>query len=377
MGKNRYWTKERVIEESKKYKTRSEFSKKSPTAYTMARIFGYMDELFDPNVKVSRKGQNRYWTKERVMEVVKDFDYRSDFCAAYKGAFNAAKEDGYLDDLFKDKPNNGYKNALVMISMNEKKETGKAIYWTKERAIEEGRKYNTRRDFCYASLKAYNIVRREGLLDMIFADKPNNGHIPIVRNYKKTRKWTREKIIEEGRKYNFRYDFRHASPNAHAAAQKYGLLDEIFRDKPNMGYMNPIYAKAKEGSSDGYAYWTKERIVEEGKKYEFRNEFRQANQVAYQAAMLRGYLDEIFESWPHRGYRNKRLAKAKRQAKKPGRCKYWTEKRIYKEVVKYSSVTEFIRKCRGAYRLVDKLQLRPKLKEVFDNYQKTKCTKVS
>ena len=74
------------------------------------------------------------------MEVVKDFDYRSDFCAAYKGAFNAAKEDGYLDDLFKDKPNNGYKNALVMISMKEKKETGKAIYWTKERAIEEGRR---------------------------------------------------------------------------------------------------------------------------------------------------------------------------------------------------------------------------------------------
>ena len=39
------WTKELVIEESKKYKTRTEFSQKKSAAYKFARINGLLDEM--------------------------------------------------------------------------------------------------------------------------------------------------------------------------------------------------------------------------------------------------------------------------------------------------------------------------------------------
>ena len=40
-----YWTKEKIIEESKKYKTRGEFHDYNGTAYSKARTNGWLDEM--------------------------------------------------------------------------------------------------------------------------------------------------------------------------------------------------------------------------------------------------------------------------------------------------------------------------------------------
>ena len=43
--------------------------------------------------------------------------------------------------------------------------------------------------------------------------------------------WTKEKVIEEAKKYKCRWHFSKKSRSAYAAAKRYGLLDELFPKK--------------------------------------------------------------------------------------------------------------------------------------------------
>ena len=51
---NGYWTKERCMEEAKKYKTRSEWSEKSSTSYASARRNGWLKEC-TAHIKKNKK----------------------------------------------------------------------------------------------------------------------------------------------------------------------------------------------------------------------------------------------------------------------------------------------------------------------------------
>ena len=77
------------------------------------------------------------------------------------------------------------------------------------------------------------------------------------------RVWTKEKIIEEGRKYNTRLEFKNSCITAYKYALMLKYLDEIFKDSPNMGYQKSRIAKGKkENTATGHRiYWTEERII--------------------------------------------------------------------------------------------------------------------
>ena len=53
--------------------------------------------------------------------------------------------------------------------------------------------------------------------------------------------------------------------------------------------------------------WTREKVIEEGRRYSYRNQFRRANQTAYLEAFKKGYLNEIFEDKPNMGYKSIKL----------------------------------------------------------------------
>ena len=53
--------------------------------------------------------------------------------------------------------------------------------------------------------------------------------------------------------------------------------------------------------------------------------------------------------------------KAKLEANSPNRCKYWTEERILKELVKYPSLKKFCRANTGANATIERNKLRPKI----------------
>ena len=88
------WTKETVFEESRKYKSRSEFQKNSSTAYNMAvrnKWFEGMPWL---------KPQLKSWNKETVpLEAIK-YSSRTEFHDKSSVAYRVAMRNGWLDEFF-------------------------------------------------------------------------------------------------------------------------------------------------------------------------------------------------------------------------------------------------------------------------------------
>ena len=108
---NGYWTPERLQDEANKYKTRNEFRKKSSGAYTKAANINILDELFKKhknNGYADKSKTNLIWTIDKLKEEVKKYKTRSEFYKKSSGAYDRALNLNILDELFKNHPNNGY-----------------------------------------------------------------------------------------------------------------------------------------------------------------------------------------------------------------------------------------------------------------------------
>ncbi|MAX66512.1 MAG: hypothetical protein CME66_06215 [Halobacteriovoraceae bacterium] len=85
------------------------------------------------------------------------------------------------------------------------------------------------------------------------------------------KKWTKEKLAKEAKKYTTRSEFKNSSPSAYVIARKSGLLDKVCSHMPR-----PKINKKN--------HWTKERILKEAKKYSTKKEFNEKCSAAYSAA---------------------------------------------------------------------------------------------
>lgn len=90
------YTREKIEEETRKYKSRDEFKKKSPNFYYHALKTGILQEII-PSNQVYKWG---FWQdRKNVEEKSKEFETLSDFSKHSKGAYDAAVKGGYLKEL--------------------------------------------------------------------------------------------------------------------------------------------------------------------------------------------------------------------------------------------------------------------------------------
>ena len=99
------WTEKSLLEEAKKYKTRSMFAKEKPGAYEYAIKHSLLDNCvwFD-----ELKKPNGYWTYEKCLEESKKYKYRGDYRTGSYGSYKVAFRNGWIDCfiwLQKQKPN--------------------------------------------------------------------------------------------------------------------------------------------------------------------------------------------------------------------------------------------------------------------------------
>ena len=195
------WTRERVFEESHKYKFRGEFCNGSPRAYIVAKQNGWLEEM--PWVKEIRKPSN-YWTKSRVLEESRKYTNKKEFEANANGAFQKAVIEGWLKEMPWLKP-------LPL---------GKVSVWTRERIIEESKKYKSKSEFAENSSTAYQHALK---------DKSIFLKMPWLVEKKKPNGWwnDKERVMMEGRKYRNRTAFANGSYSAWKAAKKNGWIEEI------------------------------------------------------------------------------------------------------------------------------------------------------
>ena len=207
--KNGYWTKERCREEAKKYRRRTDFQK-SP-AYSAAFKKGWLDDICSHMPLFEYEPSK--WTKENCSIKAQECKTRGEFKKKYPNAYRAALGNGWLDELFVNHPNHGYKNRRVMTAITSHQ--GRK-YWTEERVLKEAHKYHSISEFAKKSSGAYDAVFELQILDKV--------HKIIAP---KCIRWTYDMIKEEAMKYNTKREFHKGSSKAYNAAYKHGWLDDI------------------------------------------------------------------------------------------------------------------------------------------------------
>ena len=191
-----YWTKERVAEESKKYKNRGEFHDYSGTAYGKARVNGWLDEftwLKDERIDFSNdkidcvyayefKDYNAVYVGRTLVKRLKDRHYEhiiTESDAVYLFAkdknisipdikvlesgltvTDGVEKEGFYLERYK---NDGW-NILNRAKTGSIGKIG-SIKWSKKTCLEEAGKYKTRGEFAEMSAGAYEVARQNGWLD--------------------------------------------------------------------------------------------------------------------------------------------------------------------------------------------------------------------
>lgn len=251
-----YWNKARVIEEAKKYKTRTDFSRGTSSAYNAAQANGWLDQACSHmTILVKPPG---YWTKERCQEAARSFSTRSEFLANEASAFRIAQRKGWLDDICH------HMHRLV-------KETG---YWSKSKLTETAKKYTTRKDFYESEYSAYSAARSKNLLDEICS---HMEYQVLPRNY-----WTKDRVFEEAKKYQTRGAFEAGSGGAYGRAQAEGWLDEACEhmEAVDHGWLHCIYALKNKRLNKAYIGLTRQEFSLRMKQHESAKNTTNSSQIS-------------------------------------------------------------------------------------------------
>ena len=241
------WNRKACYCEAQKYKSAAEFEKANGSAYSSARINGWLADynwfevLWQPR-----------WNKESCYNEAKKYKTRGEFWRESCAAYGKALEKGWINDY----------------TWLHSRQTKSAGYWDNyEHCYEEAKKYKNRRSFQKGCMGAYMKALKNRWLDdyLWFKEmKKPNGY------------WNREKCYEEAKKYSSKKEFKQHCNGAYQFAYKEGWLDDYTWFKPLTGY------------------WTYEACKAEATKYEKRSHFKAGSKGAYAKSRINGWLDEFF-----------------------------------------------------------------------------------
>lgn len=295
-----YWTKERVVEESKKYKNRGEFHDNNGTAYSKARLNGWLDEftwLKDDRINFSSdkidcvyayefKDTQSVYVGRTLIRRINERDREHLFVdtdavhifAKERGISipdmtiletnltlaEGIKKEKYYVELYR---NNGWHilnraktGSVGLIARNK---------WSKKSCREEAMKYTRRSDFSKHSSRAYEVSRLNGWLDDYSWFEENQKPNGYWDNYENCYNAALE--CKSRSEYNKKYNRAYTVSNAN------GWIDDFT-------WLNsPRVAHNKK--------WDYDTVLEEAKKYRSKIELRRNANGAYKVALKNGWLE--------------------------------------------------------------------------------------
>jgi len=358
--KKKYWTKEEIIEEAKKYKHKIDFSKKNNAAYLYACRRGWWEEISSHMIPKCgwRKGESR-WTKSMVLESAKKYNTRTEFNRGRKKgstevdyeskyAAEIAKKYGWYDDVCSHMTQNINKRPryiYVLIWEEYKMAYVGLTQDTKDRFYEhnkntEGVVYKTIKRY---GTPIYKVLTKNPLNVNSAGDYEERWKVKYEKmgyhliNISKTgalgsysRVWTYEMVKKEALKYTKRSDFHRNSGGASLSARKNGWLDDVCSHMELIMGRWDVFENVKSESlkyktrkdftrgcraaSEGayrnkwmnilypikkgnMGYWNiKENVMEAALKCKTRSEFNKLFLGAYKSALRNGWMDKLFPS---------------------------------------------------------------------------------
>ncbi len=341
---NGYWSnnKDNCAKEALKYETKIAFRKGSGGACNAARRNGWMDDICRHMEELQKP--SGYWNnKERCHKEALKYETRTAFQKGSPGAYDAAQNKGWLDDIY------GHMEEL-------RKPNG---YWSnnKDNCAKEALKYKTRTAFRKGSPSgAYDAAKDNGWLDDIC------GHMEELR--KPNGYWSNNKdnCHKEALKYEIKIAFRKGSPSACSAAQNNGWLDDIcghmdvvgnkhrrqmyaliFPDPDKSAYAG-LSVNAKQRYSGGSSVWSSVQILDLVERHGFPKiiVFPEWYTREESAAAEQAVLDMLEGN----GYN---VLNACKTGGLGGDTMIWTFDACKKEALKYETKIAFRKGSPGAY----------------------------
>lgn len=240
LGSTYVWVKEEVFKESKKYTNRTDFKKYSNGAYNVARINGWIDDMV---WLILRKKESGYWdNKENVINEAKKYKTRSEFMKKSSGAYHSARKNGWLNEIIDISVNRYTKDDIFKIAKKYKTKKSfmedyghlykvckknnyfKDMYWlidlhkrweTKEDVFNAAKECKTKLEFQKKYKGAYDKARFNNWLDEM-------DWFEIKRH-----SWTFDELLEVSKKFKSNKEFNKGFHSAYAFAYKKGYIETI------------------------------------------------------------------------------------------------------------------------------------------------------
>lgn len=252
------WTKEKCREEALKYEFRSDFQKKSKSAYHASIRHHILDDIcshmkiignrykrciyayeFDDNFvyigltfNLDKRHEKHLKRGSVFAHIQKNYNYNLKQLTEYVDVNQAIELEFEFVKKYRD-------NNYLILNIAKTGSVGTISKWTKDKCQEEAFKYTTRFEFQKKSSGAYHCA---------FLNKWLNE----ICSHMESRIWTKDKCQKEALKYNSKVEYRKKSSGSYSSALRNKWLDEI------CGHMIPLMRRN---------YWTFEKCQEEALKY--------------------------------------------------------------------------------------------------------------
>lgn len=194
-----YWSKERCMEESKKYKTLSEYQDNNQSSYYAARVNGWIEEFTWLERQILPSG---YWNYEHCMKESKKYERLIDFKNNSQRAYNVAMANGWISEY------TWLKRTLLP----------KGWWNDYSHVYDEAKKYDSRISFFHGNHPAYESARKHKWLDDYTWFKYKKQK---PKNY-----WNYEHCYEEAKKYNSRKEFSDKCNRAYLVSLQNGWIND-------------------------------------------------------------------------------------------------------------------------------------------------------
>ena len=191
------------IADAKRFETLSEWRTQSPNVYNaVCRRDGWLEQC-KAELKVTRHGSG-YWTKERCVESVKPYEFRSDWQYAVPGAYAAARKNGWIEEC--------YLEMEPKINPNG--------YWSKEKVVQDAFNYGNASSWSINSPSAYDAARELGCLSECKFDLSKKK----MEERKPNGYWTLEICQSESEKYFTAKEWKSNNNSSYSTASRKGWL---------------------------------------------------------------------------------------------------------------------------------------------------------
>ena len=201
------------------------------------------------------------YTKEEVVTSAAKYSTIKEWRAKEEGAYNKALKMGWVDEV------TAHMSRL-------KKHSG---HWTKEAVIHSAQKFNTQTAWKKVNGGAWNKAVQMGWIQEACAHMDFMDESKI----KPQGYWTKARVLESARKYTTQAEWNKAETSAVGVASKKGWIKEATL------HMSPSRPNRMPNG-----YWTKQRVMEDAKKFGSKTEWQKSSIAAVSKAYRMGWMDE-------------------------------------------------------------------------------------